>query len=115
MQVSSLTAVRIENSVTRVTVRHHEAFRVMPNSYPSDGIFNLHRTYGFFFLPTLPLTNAFRLEYALFYDFYAKIFQFAVKKCLVRLLSMTLTSKRLANNDTQTNIISFLFLSNNEI
>ena len=26
--------VRIENSVTRVTVRHHEAYRVMPNSYP---------------------------------------------------------------------------------
>ena len=26
--------VRIENSVTRVTVRHHEACRVMPNSYP---------------------------------------------------------------------------------
>ena len=26
--------VRIENSVTRVTVRHREACRVMPNSYP---------------------------------------------------------------------------------
>ena len=26
--------VRIENTVTRVTVRHHEACRVMPNSYP---------------------------------------------------------------------------------
>ena len=36
--------VRIENSVTRVTVRHHEACRVMPNSYPSDGIFNSHLT-----------------------------------------------------------------------
>ena len=36
--------VPIENSVTRVTVRHHEAWRVMPNSYPSDGIFNLHLT-----------------------------------------------------------------------
>ena len=35
--------VQIENSVTRVTVRHLEACRVMPNSYPSDGIFNLHR------------------------------------------------------------------------
>ena len=40
----SLTTIRIfngcevliENSVSRVTVRHHEA-------YPSDGIFNLHR------------------------------------------------------------------------
>ena len=36
--------VWIENSVTRVTVQHHEARRVMPNSYPTDGIFNLHRT-----------------------------------------------------------------------
>ena len=35
--------MRIENSVTRVTVRHHEAHLVMPNSYPSDGIFNSHR------------------------------------------------------------------------
>ena len=35
--------VLIENSVTRVTVRHHEACRVMPNSYPSDGSFNMHR------------------------------------------------------------------------
>ena len=35
--------VLIGNSVTRVTVRHHKACRVMPNSYPSDGIFNLHR------------------------------------------------------------------------
>ena len=26
--------VQIESSVTRVTVRHHEACRVMPNSYP---------------------------------------------------------------------------------
>ena len=25
---------RIENFVTKVTVRHHEACRVMPNSYP---------------------------------------------------------------------------------
>ena len=26
--------VQIENSVTRVTVRHHEPHRLMPNSYP---------------------------------------------------------------------------------
>ena len=26
--------LQIENSVTRVTVRYHKAFRVMPNSYP---------------------------------------------------------------------------------
>ena len=35
--------VRIEISVTRVTVRHHETCRVMPNIYPNDGIFNSHR------------------------------------------------------------------------
>ena len=35
--------VRIETSVTRVTVRRHETRRVMPNSYLSDGIFNSHR------------------------------------------------------------------------
>ena len=33
----------IKNSVTRVAVRHHEACWVMPNSYPSDIIFNLHQ------------------------------------------------------------------------
>ena len=37
-------SVYIENSVTRVTVRHHSASLVMPNSYPSDGIFNQHLT-----------------------------------------------------------------------
>ena len=70
--------VLIEHSVTRATVRHHEACRVMPNSYPSDGIFNLHRKnhYEFFFLHTLPSTIAFRLEYVLFYQFYAKITTF---------------------------------------
>ena len=48
---------------------------------PSDGIFNLHRRtimvhYGFFFLHTLPSTIAFRLEYVLFYQFYANIATF---------------------------------------
>ena len=38
------SSVQIENSVTRVTVRHHSASLVMPNSYPSDGIFNHHLT-----------------------------------------------------------------------
>ena len=37
-------SVRIENSVTRVTVRHHSASLVMPNSYPLDGIFNPNLT-----------------------------------------------------------------------
>ena len=35
--------VMTENSITRVTVRLHEACLVMPNSYWSDGIFNLHQ------------------------------------------------------------------------
>ena len=60
----------IENSVTRVTVWHHEACRVMPNTFPSDGIFNLHRRtimfFLFFFLHTLPSTIAIRLEYCCF-------------------------------------------------
>ena len=36
------SSVQIENSVTRITVRLHSASLVMPNSYPSDGIFNQH-------------------------------------------------------------------------
>ena len=38
------SSVRIENSVTRVTVRHHSESFVTPNSYPRDGIFNPHLT-----------------------------------------------------------------------
>ena len=37
-------SVQIENSSTRVTVRHHSASLGMPNSYPRDGIFNQHLT-----------------------------------------------------------------------
>ena len=37
-------SVQIENSVTRVTVRHHLANLVMPNSYARDGIFSQHLT-----------------------------------------------------------------------
>ena len=36
------SSLQIENSVNGVTVRHHSASLVMPNSYPSDGIFNQH-------------------------------------------------------------------------
>ena len=38
------SSVQTENSVTRVTVRHHSTSLVMPNSYPDDGIFNQHLT-----------------------------------------------------------------------
>ena len=87
--------VRIENSVKRVTVRHHEACRVRPNSYPEWRNFQFapNSHYGFFFLHTFPSTSAFKLEHALFYRFYAKITVFFIKKCSVRLLSKTLTSK----------------------
>ena len=75
--------VRIENFVMRVTVWYHEARYVMPNSYPEW--LNFHFTpnhhYWFFFLHTLSLTNVFKLEYALFYQFYAKMGTFFIKKC----------------------------------
>ena len=56
--------VRIENSITRVTVRHREACIKQINHYE------------FFFLYTLPSTVAFRLEYVLFFQFYAEITTF---------------------------------------
>ena len=67
--------VLIENSVMRVNVRHHSASLLMPSSYPSDRIFNLHRRtiMDSFFLHTLHLTIAFRHEYVLFYQFYSKL------------------------------------------
>ena len=44
--------LRIENSVTTVTVQHREACRVMPNSYPERRVFQFtpNNHYGFFFL-----------------------------------------------------------------
>ena len=81
--------MRIKKSVTRVTVRHHEACRVTPNSYPEWRNFNSHRTIiiDSFFLYTRPSTIVFKLESALFYQFYAEISIFSIKKCSVRLLS----------------------------
>ena len=88
--------VLIENSVTRVTVRHHEACRVMPNSCPKWRNFqfaqNTHD--GFFFLHIFPSTIALKLEYA-------KITVFFIKKCSVRFLPKTLMSKCLAENDVK--------------
>ena len=37
-------SVPIKNSVTRITVQHHWASLVMPNSYSRGGIFNLYLT-----------------------------------------------------------------------
>ena len=72
----------------------------MPNSYPEwlNFQFAPNNYYGSFFLHTLPLTIAFKLLYALFYQYYTGISTFLVKKCLVRLLLMTVT-KHLAEND----------------
>ena len=95
----------IENSVTFLTVRHHEA----PNSYQSDGIFNSQRTtatfiniilfiylfilfYFIFFKHTLPSAIVFKLGYSLFYQLYAvyaEISTFSIKKCSVRHPSTT--------------------------
>ena len=91
-------SVRIENFVTRVTVRHHEACRVMPNSYPEwrNFQFEPNNHYRFFFLHTLPSTIAFRLEYVLFYQLYAKITTFfSIKKRSVRLLGRRLVWRKL--------------------
>ena len=83
--------VRIENFVTRVTGRHHEACLVMPNSYPEWQNFQFapNNHYWFFFLHTLPSMIVFKLEYALFYQFYAKMCTFWITKCSVRHLSRT--------------------------
>ena len=66
--------MRIEISVTRVIVRHHEACRVMPNIYPEWQNFQFAPSshYRFILLHTLPSTIVFKLGYALFYQFYVK-------------------------------------------
>ena len=68
--------MQIENSVTRVTVRHHEACQVRAEQLSQVTEFSMRTSqplYGFFFLHTLPLTIAFRLEVVLFYQFYPEI------------------------------------------
>ena len=56
------------------------------NSYPSNriSIRTEKNHYRFFFLHTLPSTIVVKLEYALFYHFYAKVSIFSIKKCSVR-------------------------------
>ena len=73
--------VLIENSVSRVTVRHHDACRVISDSYAEWRNFqfaqnNLYRFF-FFFLHTLSSTITFRLEFVLFYQIYAQITTFS--------------------------------------
>ena len=67
--------VRIENSVTRVTDRHHEACRTV---IQSDGIFNSYRATT---LDTFPSTTVCKLGFVLFYQFNAEINTFPIKKC----------------------------------
>ena len=84
----------IENSitmVTMVTLRHHKACQVMPNSYPKwqNFLFAPNNHYRFVFLHTLPLTIVFKLGCVLFYQFYAKISIVLIKKYSVQLISTT--------------------------
>ena len=54
----------------RVTVRHHEACRMMPNNYSEwrNFQFALNNHYTFFFFHTFPLTIVFKLGYALLFS-----------------------------------------------
>ena len=55
VRIFNVCEVRIENFVTRVTVWHHEARRVVPNSYPEwrNFQFTPNKHYRFFSLHTL--------------------------------------------------------------
>ena len=91
--------MRIENSVTRVTVWHHQACRVMPNSYPEWQNFQFPPIshYGFFFLHKIHLS----LFMHYFINFNANTSIFSIKKCLVQLLSTTMMSRHLVENDVK--------------
>ena len=79
--------MRTENSVTSVTVRHHEICRVMPNSSPERRIFNLHRT---IIMKTDSFSRILFLR-QLHLDLYMYCFiNVSIKKCSVQLLSNTL-------------------------
>ena len=79
--------VRIENSLTGATVRHHEACQVMPNSYPEwrNFQFALNSHYGLFFLHTLPLSTALSLNVCYFVNFTLKDLHFWSRKVWVDL------------------------------
>ena len=66
----------IKNSVTRVTDGHHKACRVMLNSYPSDGIFNLHRRTIMDSFSCILFHRQLHLDLNMCYPFYAKITTF---------------------------------------
>ena len=95
--------VRTENSVMRVTLRHHKACRVMPNSYPKWQNFQFppNNHFGFFFLHTTASTIAFKRLYALFSQYNAEISTFSVKKYSAPLLPMLLSRKSCRKNMTK--------------
>ena len=97
----------LEISVTRVTAPHHAACPVMPNSPEWRNFqFAPNNQYGyFFFLHSFPSTIAFKLAHVLFYQFYARLTVSFIKKCSVRLLSKTLTSKRLTENNVKIEVM----------
>ena len=67
--------VRIENSPRRVNVWHHKALPSDAEQLSREWIFHSNQTTitHYFSCITLLSTIAFRLEYVLFYHFYAKI------------------------------------------
>ena len=74
-----MVEVQIENSVTMVTVQHHEACRLMPNSYPEWGNFQSTPSnhYGFsciLFLQKLHLSLNMRyfINFVKFNNFFYK-------------------------------------------
>ena len=81
--------VWIENSVMRVTDSCHDSypewrnFQFAPNNH-----------HWLFFLHTFPSTIVFKLDYVLFYQLYAKMCTFSIKKCLVQHLSTSWSHAR---------------------
>ena len=64
VRILNACEVRFENSITRVTVRHHEACREISKSCSDRRNFQFTPIdYGFFFSHVLPLTIAFKLLY----------------------------------------------------
>ena len=84
----------IENSVTKVTFRHHEA-------YPSDGIFSLHRRTIIDSFACILFLRQLHLDLHLCYFINStlKSLPCSTLKSSVWLLSYKLTSKRLAETD----------------
>ena len=90
--------VRIENSVTKVT--NCLASPGLPSdaeqlSRVTEFSIRTEQPLQILFLVYSSFDNAFRLEYVLYCQFYAKITTLSIKKSSVRHLSYTLMSKRL--------------------